>query len=116
MINLLVIIKMRHTLKLIGLSLMMLLLAACGSEDTPSQALSVGTQSTAGGAGNVLIQKGPVANATVIVKTYEGQDAGKATTNAEGSTKLIVVSPVYSSQKHVIRPERCTTALAKVRT
>ncbi len=88
MINLLVIIKMRHTLKLIGLSLMMLLLAACGSEDTPSQALSVGTQSTAGGAGNVLIQKGPVANATVIVKTYEGQDAGKATTNADGQYKV----------------------------
>jgi len=88
MINLLVIIKMRHTLKLIGLSLMMLLLAACGSEDTPSQALSVGTQSTAGGAGSVLIQKGPVANATVIVKTYEGQDAGKATTNADGQYKV----------------------------
>ena len=79
---------MLNTFKLIGLSLLVMLLAACGAEDAPSQALSTGAQSPTEAVGSVIIQKGPVANATVMVKSYEGQDVGKATTNADGQYKV----------------------------
>lgn len=79
---------MLNTFKLIGLSLLVMLLAGCGAEDVPSQALTPGAQSATEAVGSVLIQKGAVTNATVIVKSYEGRDIGKATTNAEGHYKV----------------------------
>ncbi len=79
---------MLNTIKLISLSLLIMLLAACGAEDAPSQALTSGAQSATEAVGNVLIQKGPIPNATVMVKSYEGQNVGKATTNADGQYKV----------------------------
>lgn len=79
---------MLNTFKQIGLSLLVMLLAACGAEDAPSQALTPGAQSATEAVGSVMVQKGPVANATVMVKSYEGQDVVKATTNANGQYKV----------------------------
>ena len=80
---------MRYTLKLLGLSLIVVLLAACGADEVPSQASTTGYQGTAEVVGTVLIQQGPVANAVVTVKTYDGQKVGTARTNAQGEYRIM---------------------------
>lgn len=77
-------LKLRNTLIL---AFLVALLGACGSpeDENKSAADSTGAKETLG---SVLIQQGPIVNASVIVKTYEGQDAGKATTNADGQYKV----------------------------
>jgi len=74
-------------LRTLALTLFITLLTACGSpEDANKVSSTDGSAMTS--IGTVLTQQGPVANATVIVKTYDGQDVGKATTSAEGQYKV----------------------------
>lgn len=77
---------MQQSIKLVFLALMVFMLAACGATDEVSQ-----TSSNAGGgvnAGIVFTQQGPIADATVTVKSYDGQQVGATKTNAEGQYSL----------------------------
>ncbi len=74
-------------LKVVALCLVISLLAACGAGEDASQKPASSGQ---GGAavGTVLIEQGPVADATVTVKAYDGQSVGAAKTNAQGVYNL----------------------------
>lgn len=79
-------IAMQQTFKLVLLALMIFVLAACGGTDDAAQ-----TGSNAGSevnAGTVFTQQGPIAAATVTVKSYDGQQVGATKSNAEGQYNL----------------------------
>ncbi len=66
---------------------LVLLLTACGSSEDNSQTSSQASGSNAV-VGFVIGQQGPVANAEVTIKSYSGQEVGKATTNAQGEYQI----------------------------
>lgn len=66
---------------------LVLLLTACGSSEDNSQTSSQASGSNAV-VGFVIGQQGPVANAEVTIKSYSGQEVGKATTNAQGEYRI----------------------------
>lgn len=64
-----------------------LMVSACGSsEDVNKSAASADTSGAI--VGLVIGQQGPVADAAVIVKTADGREVGKATTNAQGEYRI----------------------------
>lgn len=78
---------MRPIQKLVLVLLSMFLIASCGSSSDQEQA---GTAADRKSAGTVMTQAGPVINAVVTVKTWEGEVVGSATTNTQGEYKVAV--------------------------